>query len=167
MAQEENEIMGAYTVVFDDLVHLGPGDSATTRNLAEQLCADLPSWSRIADFGCGVGASALVLAQSLPKARVLAVDSHAPFITRLETAANAGGLGERVSAVVGDMADPPSLDGVMGGFDLIWSETLVKLLRAAPRSPPPVSKASESSSGSYRPDGRVRTGDQRLRLRWG
>ena len=125
MAQEENEIMGAYTVVFDDLVHLGPGDSATTRNLAEQLCADLPSWSRIADFGCGVGASALVLAQSLPKARVLAVDSHAPFITRLETAANAGGLGERVSAVVGDMADPPSLDGVMGGFDLIWSETAI------------------------------------------
>ena len=92
MAHEENEIMKAYTVVFDDLVHLGPGDSATTGNLAERLCPDLPSGSRVADFGCGVGASTLVLAQSLPTARVLALDSHAPFIARLESLANANGL---------------------------------------------------------------------------
>jgi serine/threonine-protein kinase HipA len=125
MAHEENEIISAYAVVFDDLVHLGPGDSATTRNLAERLRPDLPSGSRVADFGCGVGASALVLAQSLPMARVLALDSHAPFIARLETVANARGLGERISAVVGDMTDPPSLDGVTGGFDLIWSESAI------------------------------------------
>ena len=68
------------------LCRLGPGDPATTKNLAEQLCPDLPSGSRIADFGCGVGASALVLAQSLPKARVFALDSHAPFVARLENA---------------------------------------------------------------------------------
>ncbi|MDJ0958153.1 MAG: class I SAM-dependent methyltransferase [Arenicellales bacterium] len=121
----ENEIMNAYTVVFDGLVHLGPSDSATTRNLVERLRPDLPSASRVADFGCGVGASALVLAQSLPEARVLALDSHAPFIARLETAANKRGLGERISAVVGDMADPPPLDGVMGMFDLIWSESAI------------------------------------------
>jgi SAM-dependent methyltransferase len=125
MAHEENEIMSAYTVVFDDLDHLGPGDPATTKNLAERLCPDLPSGSRAADFGCGVGASALVLAQSLPMARVLALDSHAPFIARLETVANARGLGDRISAVVGDMTDPPSLDGVTGGFDLIWSESAI------------------------------------------
>jgi SAM-dependent methyltransferase len=56
---------------------------------------------------------------------VLALDSHAPFIARLETAANARGLGERINAVVGDMLDPPSLDGVMGEFDLIWSESTI------------------------------------------
>ena len=84
----ENEIMGAYSVVFDHLDHLGPGDSATTRNLVERLRSDLPSASRVADFGCGVGASALVLAQCLPEPRVLALDSHAPFIARLETAAS-------------------------------------------------------------------------------
>ena len=125
MAHEESEIMSAYTVVFDDLVHLGPGDSATTRNLAERLCPDLPSGSRVADFGCGVGTSALLLAQSLPMARVLALDFHEPFVARLETVANARGLGKRISAVVGDMADPPSLDGVTGGFDLIWSESAI------------------------------------------
>jgi len=76
MPQEENNIASAYTVVFDGLDHLGPGDPETTRNLAERLCPDLPPASRVADFGCGVGASALVLAQSLLKARVLALDSN-------------------------------------------------------------------------------------------
>ena len=121
----ENEIMDAYTIVFDRLVHLGPGDSATTRNLVERLRSDLPPGSRVADFGCGVGASALVLAQCLPEAHVLAVDSLAPFIARLETAASSHGFGERISAVVGDMADPPALDGVMGEFDLVWSESAI------------------------------------------
>jgi SAM-dependent methyltransferase len=125
MAQEENEIASAYTVVFDGLDYLGPGDSATTRKIAARLRTEMPSPSRIADFGCGVGASALVLAQCLPMVRVLAVDSHAPFIARLETAANAVGVGDSISAVVGDMANPPSLDGVMGGFDLIWSESAI------------------------------------------
>ena len=119
MAQEDNEIASAYTGVFRDLHHFGPGDSAITRKIAERLRPELPSGSRVADFGCGVGSSALVLAQSLPNARVLAVDSHAPFIARLATAAAAVGLGERISAVVGDIVDPPSLDGVMGRFDLI------------------------------------------------
>ena len=121
----ENETMSAYTIVFDHLVHLGPGDSPTTRNLVERLRSDLPTASRVADFGCGVGASTLVLAQCLPEARVLALDSHAPFIARLETAASIHGLGERISAAVGDMADPPPLDGVMGRFDLIWSESAI------------------------------------------
>jgi SAM-dependent methyltransferase len=125
MAQEEDKITNAYTVVFDELDYLGPGDSATTRKIAERLRTEMPSPARIADFGCGVGASALVLAQSLPMARVLAVDSHAPFIARLESAANAVGAGDSISAVVGDMANPPSLDGVMGDFDLIWSESAI------------------------------------------
>jgi SAM-dependent methyltransferase len=121
----ENEIMSAYTVIFDNLVYLGPGDSAVTRNLVERLRSDLPSESRVADLGCGVGASALVLAQSLPKAHVLALDSHAPFIARLEARVDSHGLGERISAVVGDMMAPPPLEGVTGGFDLIWSESSI------------------------------------------
>ena len=121
----DNEIMSAYTAVFDHLAYLGPGDTSTTRNLVERLRADLPSASRVADFGCGIGTSALVLAQCLPQARVLALDSHAPFIERVEIEASTRGLGERISAVVGDMADPPPLDGLVGGFDLIWSESAI------------------------------------------
>lgn len=125
MTQEENEIMNAYTVVFDGLEHLGPGDAETSRDIAERLFPDLASVSRVADFGCGVGASSLALAQSLPQARVLAVDFHAPFIARLETTANAHGFGERINAVPGDMGKPPPLDGVVGEFDLIWSESAI------------------------------------------
>ena len=121
----ENETMSAYTVIFDRLVHLGPGDSAITGNLIERLRSGLPSKVRVADFGCGVGASALVLAQCLSEARVLALDSHAPFVERLKTAARDRGLGEQIRAVVGDMADPPALDGVTGEFDLIWSEAAI------------------------------------------
>jgi SAM-dependent methyltransferase len=125
MAQDESEVMAAYTIVFDGLVHLGPGDAGTTRNLAERLRPYLPSRPRVADFGSGVGASTLVLAQTLPKARVLALDCHAPFISRLQTVANAKGLSERIKAVVGDMAEPPPLDGMIGKFDLIWSESAI------------------------------------------
>jgi len=125
MGQEEDDIASAYTAVFDGLDYLGPGDPATTRKIAGRVCTELPSPSRVADFGCGVGASALILAQCLPMVRILAVDSHAPFIARLEDAANAGGTGDRISAVIGDMANPPSLDGVMGNFDLIWSESAI------------------------------------------
>ncbi len=112
MTKDESEMMSAYTVVFDGLAHLGPGDPETTRNIAERFSPHLPSEPRVADFGCGVGASTIVLAQSLPKARILALDSHAPFISRLQTAAITQGFNERITAMVGDMAEPPPLDHI-------------------------------------------------------
>jgi predicted O-methyltransferase YrrM len=123
--EQENEIMDAYTVIFDQMTHLGPGDSVTTRNMVERLRPHLPSASRVGDFGCGVGSSALVLAQSYPGARVLALDAHAPFIARLESTAGSMGLEQRISAVEGDMAEPPSLEGIAGGFDLVWAESSI------------------------------------------
>lgn len=123
--EPDNEVMNAYTVIFDQLTHLGPGDSALTRNVAERLRPELSQESRIADFGCGTGASTLMLAQCLPESHLLAVDAHAPFIEQLETAASDQGLGDRISAVTGDMSDPPPLDGVTGEFDLIWSESAI------------------------------------------
>ncbi len=100
-------------------------DPAITRKLVERLRSKLPSDARVADFGCGTGASALALLESLPTAHVLALDAHAPFVARLESKANTRGLKERMSAVVGDMTDPPPLDGMMGEFDLIWAESAI------------------------------------------
>ncbi len=120
-----DEILNAYTIVFEHLAHLGPGDTEVTRRLVEQLSPGLPSGARVADFGCGAGASTLVLAHCLPAAHILALDSHAPFIERLERTASTRGLADRISAIVGDMADPPPLDGVAGEFDLIWSESAI------------------------------------------
>ncbi len=131
MDDDNSKLMEAYTVVFDGLVHLGPGSPSITRNVVDGLRPLLPSSPRVADFGCGVGASALVLAERLPTARVLAVDYHVPFIARLQAEAAARGLGERMCAVVGDMASPPPLDGASGALDLIWSESAIYSLGRA------------------------------------
>jgi len=122
---EEAEIMNAYTVVFDGLDHLGPADPAITRKLVERLRPTLPPDARVADFGCGTGASTLVLAENLSKAHVLPLDGHAPFVERLETTDKTRGLGQRLHAVVGDLADPSPLDGITGEFDLLWAESAI------------------------------------------
>lgn len=125
MAFDDSDIMDAYTVIFDDLLHLGPGDPDITRGIAERLRSSLPAAARVADLGCGVGASVLVLARTLPDARILALDLHAPFIDRLRNAAAEQGLSDRIDAVVGDMAVPPVLDSTSCEFDLIWSESAI------------------------------------------
>ena len=123
--------MAAYSVVFEGLVHLGPGDSAITRDLVNRLRPSLPAVPRVADLGCGVGASALVLAETFPSAKLLAVDSHPPFIARLKAAAEARGLCERIDAVSTDMSNPPPLEGLIGNLDLIWSESAIYALGRA------------------------------------
>lgn len=125
MVCKDSDIMDAYTVVFDGLYHLGPGDPEITRDIIEKIRPLLPSAPRVADFGCGVGASTLVLAQTLPDAHVLALDLHAPFISRLQSAAAEQGLRDRIQAKVGDMAEPPCLEGNGCAFDLIWSESAI------------------------------------------
>lgn len=49
----------------------------------------------------------------------MAIDSHAPSIERLKATVAERGLSERVTALVGDMAQP---EQASGSFDLIWSE---------------------------------------------
>ncbi|MGB5644702.1 MAG: class I SAM-dependent methyltransferase [Gammaproteobacteria bacterium] len=117
--------MAAYTEIFDGLDHLGPGDPDDTRDVLEIIRSSLRSAPRVADFGCGVGASTLVLAKALPAAHLLALDSHAPFISRLQSRVTGQGMGDRINAVVGDMAEPPAMDGIHGEFDLIWSESAI------------------------------------------
>ena len=117
--------MDAYTVIFDGLFHLGPGDPEITRDIVEKIRPLLPPAPHVADFGCGVGASALMLAQTLPDAHVLALDIHAPFIARLQSAAAEQGLSERIQATVGDMAEPSCLEDNGCAFDLIWSESAI------------------------------------------
>jgi SAM-dependent methyltransferase len=72
----------------------------------------------VLDLGCGVGGQTLHLAE-LTHGSIVAVDSHAPSIERLQATVAERGLGERVQPMVGDMAQlgmPPN------SFDLIWSE---------------------------------------------
>ncbi|RLK50646.1 methyltransferase family protein [Alkalispirillum mobile] len=103
--------------VYLDLPRQGPGNrTSAARALA--LCHDLPQCPRILDLGCGVGGQTLQLAE-LTSGSILAIDSHAPSIERLQAAIAERRLSQRVSAVVGDMARPAQ---PLGSFDLIWSE---------------------------------------------
>lgn len=104
--------------VYGSLPRQGPGNRACAARALE-LCSALPRSPSILDLGCGVGGQTLLLADLLPTAAIVAVDSHAPGIERLRSTVGACGLATRVRAEVGDMA---SLALPPGSFDLVWSE---------------------------------------------
>jgi ubiquinone/menaquinone biosynthesis C-methylase UbiE len=88
------------------------------RGQALALCRSLPRAPAVLDLGCGAGAQTLHLAE-LTAGSIIAVDSHAPWITQLEQTIAEHGLADRVRPIQADMAslpyDPES-------SDLIWSE---------------------------------------------
>ena len=103
--------------VYGELPRQGPGNRACAAR-ALGLCSGLPRAPAILDLGCGVGAQTMHLAE-LTAGTIVAVDSYAPCIERLQAALVARGLAPRVQAQVGDMA---RLEQPAGSLDLIWSE---------------------------------------------
>ncbi|MCP4290733.1 MAG: class I SAM-dependent methyltransferase [bacterium] len=96
----------------------GPGsDSETEKAL---IIAGLKQKKplKIADIGCGTGASSLVLAGSL-NARITAVDLFPDFLEILETRAKKKGLSDKISTLSCSMDNLPFADDE---FDVIWSE---------------------------------------------
>jgi SAM-dependent methyltransferase len=96
----------------------GPGGADETR-LAITLSGlrgrtDL----RIADIGCGTGASSLVLAQDLD-ADITAVDFLPDFLEKLDRAARAAGLNHRITTHAASME---ALTFADASLDAIWSE---------------------------------------------
>jgi SAM-dependent methyltransferase len=103
--------------LFSGLPRQGPGDrESTLRSLA--LVPPLMPQSRVLDIGCGTGVQTRLLAENTP-ARILAIDSHPPFVAELNRAMQALGVADRVEGRVGDMN---ALDFPPGSFDLIWCE---------------------------------------------
>lgn len=89
--------------------------------------AELPNWiealdgvaeklhagGRVADVGCGHGASVVVLAQAFPEAHITGFDLHAPSIATAEERVAEAGVAERTAFAVADAK------GYDGTFDLI------------------------------------------------
>jgi ubiquinone/menaquinone biosynthesis C-methylase UbiE len=62
---------------------------------------------RILDAGCGFGATALVLAQAFPQSEVVGIDLSEPLLELASRAAQAAGLGERVTFEKADVQQIP------------------------------------------------------------
>lgn len=116
-ADTQTEYIDALTDLHRGLDRKGPGDSDFSRNILSNL-PNLPLKPRIADLGCGNGASALLLAQHY-QSTVTAVDSSSVFIDELKARAKQLGLEHLIIPIHGDMA---RLDGSVGLIDLLWSE---------------------------------------------
>ena len=67
------------------------------RLIGEGVVAKLQAGAKVADVGCGHGASTLVMAQAFPASTFVGYDYHGPSITTANARAREAGLAERVS----------------------------------------------------------------------
>jgi len=96
----------------------GPGGDDETRLALTLAGLRGSSGLRVADIGCGIGASTLVLARELD-AQITAVDFLPEFLAELEQRADRAGVAERITTVSAPMENLPF---EAASFDAIWSE---------------------------------------------
>ena len=78
------------------------------------MVARLEAGAKVADVGCGHGASTLIMAEAYPSSRFVGYDYHAPSVEHARAAAQKAGLAERVRFEVAQAADFPG-----SGYDLV------------------------------------------------
>jgi 2-polyprenyl-3-methyl-5-hydroxy-6-metoxy-1,4-benzoquinol methylase len=80
----------------------------------EGMEAKLKSGARVADVGCGHGASTIIMAQAFPKSQFVGFDYHEPSVLNARTAAKKAGLEGRVSFELASAKSFPGSD-----YDLV------------------------------------------------
>jgi len=96
----------------------GPGGDAESKRAMELAGLDRSRQLKIADVGCGTGASTILLAKELD-ADITAVDFLPEFLDELQTRANDHGVADRITTLNCSMDGLPFTEGE---FDVIWSE---------------------------------------------
>ncbi len=96
----------------------GPGGDDETRRAIALSGLGGDGALRIADIGCGTGASTLGLARELD-AQIVAVDLLPEFLHLLDASADRDGLDDRITTLAASMDALPFGDA---SFDGIWSE---------------------------------------------
>jgi SAM-dependent methyltransferase len=96
----------------------GPGGDAETKEALNLARIDRSAPLKIADIGCGTGASTLLLAQLL-KAQITAVDFLQDFLDALKGRAKKTGLSDKITTLCCSMENLPFENEE---FDVIWSE---------------------------------------------
>ncbi len=97
----------------------GPGSDAATELSLNLAGINRNASLKIADIGCGTGASTLLLAELLKKSQITAVDFLKDFLDVLNQKARKAGVSERISTLACSMDNLPFADEE---FDIIWSE---------------------------------------------
>ena len=97
----------------------GPGGDAQTELAVELAGIDRRAELKVADIGCGTGASTLLLPRLLPEARITAVDFLQEFLDDLTVRAKEASLDDRISILACSMDELPFSNGE---FDVIWAE---------------------------------------------
>jgi SAM-dependent methyltransferase len=111
-----------YSLMVDlhgDGMRQGPGSEVETLRALELTRLDRNAALRVADIGCGTGASTLVLASKLPNSRIIAVDLFPQFLKVLQLRADAAGCSKQIETQSESM---DSLSFAAESLDLIWSE---------------------------------------------
>lgn len=116
-AQRPDGYEAAFFALHTALPREGPGGTSETLRALE--IAAPPDAARMADMGCGPGASATVLLEGRPEGTLFACDLHAPFVTEARRRVKRLGASARLDAQTADMLSPP-LDPA--SLDLIWCE---------------------------------------------
>jgi SAM-dependent methyltransferase len=80
----------------------------------EGVEAKLKAGARVADVGCGHGASTIIMAQAYPQSEFTGFDYHEPSIAYAREAAKKAGLGDRVRFEIGSAKTYPGSD-----YDLV------------------------------------------------
>lgn len=99
----------------------GPGGEAESRQAMALAGLDRSRHLKIADIGCGTGASTILLAKELD-AEITAVDFLPEFLDELQTRAKERGVAERITTLNCSMEALPFSDEE---FNVIWSEGAV------------------------------------------
>jgi len=84
----------------------GPGGDAETEKALSLTMIDRAAPLKIADIGCGTGASTLLLARLL-KAQITAVDFLQDFLEVLDGRAENAGLSEKITTLACSMDNLP------------------------------------------------------------
>lgn len=96
----------------------GPGGYAETQTAISLAGINRDAPLKIADIGCGTGASTMLLAR-LPNAKITAVDFLQDFLDVLKARARMEGVEEKITPLCASMEELPFEDEE---FDVIWSE---------------------------------------------
>jgi ubiquinone/menaquinone biosynthesis C-methylase UbiE len=113
--------MDDYQLMIDlhkDANRQGPGGDAEVEKALSLAVVDRTEPLRIADIGCGTGASTLLLARIL-EAKITAVDFLPAFLEVIEGRAENLGLSEKITTVCCSMDNLPFVNQE---YDVIWSE---------------------------------------------